>query len=411
MHSLYRRAAAALAAALLPVLATAAPLNLEEALERAVQRSEAARSARAGETSASEAAKAAGQLPDPVLGASLENLPITGPDRLRTGRESMTMKRLALSQEWVSPAKRGLRTAAARAMVAREAAAVAAVAADARLQTALAYVDAFYASAALKLSSANEARARDAADTARARLSAGGGMAQDVLALTTARGMAADESAEIRQQFAAAAVSLARWTGVTVDELSPPNFAPAKAEQGYVDRHPTVIAKRREIELARQEAAVTASDRQPNWTWEVAYSQRSNFPDMVSMGVSIPLPIAPGARQDRQTASKLALVEKSEAELAEAMRSAQAEYRMLTSDVARLQERIKSLETDVLAPARQRTAAATAAYGANQAALSMVFEARQVEFEVQRKLLNLQRDLVKAIAQLNFKPLREEEVQ
>lgn len=402
---------AVLAAALLPVVATAASLTLEQALERAVQRSEAARSARATVSSASETAKAAGQLPDPMLGASLENLPITGADRLHTGRESMTMKRIALSQEWVSSEKRALRTAAAGAMVARELATVAATAADTRLQTALAYVDTFYASAALRLSLANEARAREAAETARARLSAGGGMAQDVLALTMAGGLAADESAEIRQQSAVATISLARWTGVRADELSPPSLGAVLPAQAFVDRYPMVVAKRREIEVARQEAAVTAANRRPNWTWEVAYQQRSNFSDMVSIGVSIPLPVAPAARQDRETASKLALVEKVEAELAEAMRSAQAEYQMLTSDATRLQERIKAFETSVLAPARQRTAAATAAYGSNQAALSMVFEARQAELEAHRKLLNLQRDLAKTLVQLNFKPLKAEELQ
>lgn len=403
--------AVALAAALLPVMVTAAPLTLDQAVERAVQRSEAARSARAGVASASEAARAAGQLPDPMLGASLENLPITGPDRLRTGRESMTMKRIALSQEWVSAEKRALRTAAAGAMVARESAAVAAASADTRLQTALAYVDAFYASAALKLSLANEARAREAAETARARLSAGGGMAQDVLALTAAGGMAAEESAEIRQQSAAAAVSLARWIGVAADELDTPNLGPGMPEQAFVDRHPLVVAKRREIEVARQDAAVTASDRRPNWNWEVAYSQRSNFSDMVSVGVSIPLPVASAARQDRETASKLALVEKGEAELAEAVRSVHAEHQLLTSGAARLQERIKAFEANVLAPARQRTAAATAAYGSNLAALSMVFEARQAELEAERKLLNLQRDLAKALAQLNFRTLKAGELQ
>jgi outer membrane protein, heavy metal efflux system len=127
--------------------------------------------------------------------------------------------------------------------------------------------------------------------------------------------------------------------------------------------------------------------------------------------VSIPLPVAPAARQDRETASKLALVDKNEAELAEAVRSAQAEYQAVTSDATRLQQRIAAFESNVLAPARQRTAAATAAYGSNQTAVSMVFEARQAELEARKKLLNLRRDLAKALAQLNFKPVRAEELQ
>ena len=57
---------AVLAAALLSCLVEAAPLTLETALQLGVERSEAARAARAGVTSATEAARAAGQLPDPA---------------------------------------------------------------------------------------------------------------------------------------------------------------------------------------------------------------------------------------------------------------------------------------------------------------------------------------------------------
>jgi outer membrane protein TolC len=126
---------------------------------------------------------------------------------------------------------------------------------------------------------------------------------------------------------------------------------------------------------------------------------------MVSVGVSIPLQVAPAQRQDRETAARLALVEKAEAELAEATRAASAEYRTLTSDAQRLQERIERYRSSVVTPAQQRTAAAMASYRSNQATLASVFEARHAEVEVQRKLLNLQRDLARNQAQLAFKPL------
>lgn len=100
--------AAALAAALLPVLCAAAPLTLDQALELAVQRSESARAARAGATSATEAARAAGQLPDPVLRAGVDNLPISGADRF-SSRDSMTMKRVGISQSYMQTALQGNR--------------------------------------------------------------------------------------------------------------------------------------------------------------------------------------------------------------------------------------------------------------------------------------------------------------
>jgi outer membrane protein, heavy metal efflux system len=152
------------------------------------------------------------------------------PTDLRTTRDSMTMKRIALIQEWVPSQKRELRTAAANAVVSREGALVGVAAAETRLQTALAFLDAYYGGASLKLGLDNEHHAREAADTARARLAAGVGNAQDLLALTAAQGMAVDDVGELRQQVASANANLARWTGSSQDELTRPALAIVPAD-------------------------------------------------------------------------------------------------------------------------------------------------------------------------------------
>lgn len=223
--------------------------------------------------------------------------------------------------------------------------------------------------------------------------------------LTGARGTAEDESADVRQQQSAAKVALQRWVGTQTDELSAVALAAGPSEQEFVSRHPKVAAMQRDIEVAKQTAAVASSERKPNWTWEVSYGQRTGYSDMVSVGVSIPLQIARDQRQDRETASKLALVDKAEADLAEATRAATAEYLALSSDVQRLRERIERYRAGVVTPAVQRTATATASYRSNQTNLVTLFEARHAEVDAQRKLLNLQRDLAKTQAQLAFKPL------
>lgn len=410
MFSLAVRAVAC-TAVLLPVLAAAAPITFDQALERAVQRSEAARSARAGTLSAAEAAKSAGQLPDPMLGVSLENLPVTGADRFSTTRESMTMKRLSLGQEWVSPEKRQLRTDAAQAVTAREAANLAAMLAETRLQTAVAYIDTYYAGEAFKLAAQAESHAREATATGRAKLSTATASAADVLALAAAQGSSADEALEARQQLAASAVSLTRWTGSSETELLPPPALAALAQQAWVEAHPQVVAKRRDVIVAQKDAASVAANRRPNWSWEVSYGQRTGYSDLASVGVRIPLPIAPASRQDRDTASKLALVEKAEADLAETSRAAEAEYQSLGSDAQRLEERIKFYESSVLAPAMQRTAAARAAFASNQTGAAGLFDARHAELEARRKLLTLNRDLAKVRAQLAFKPVKAEDLQ
>lgn len=398
--------AVAMAAASLPVLALAVPLTLDQALNLAVQRSEAARSARAGVASAAEAARAAGQLPDPVLRAGVDNLPISGSDRLST-RDSMTMKRIGIGQEWLSAEKRSVRQAAADAMVGRETAAVLVTAADVRLQTGLAYLDAYFAGEALKLTTQTEHHAHEELEAARARLSSASSTSQEVLALTSARGVAEDESAELRQQQSAARAALERWVGAPVDDLAAPLSSALPTEQTYVAGHPAVLAAQRDVELTRKEADLARVNRTPNWSWEVSYGQRAGYPDMVSFGVSVPLTVAPAQRQDRDIASKLAMADRAEAILAEANRMATGEYRALASDAKRLAQRVERYRASVVVPAQQRTTAALAGYRSNQVPLMTLFEARHMEVEVQRKLLTLQRDLAKSQAQLALKPVLE----
>jgi len=397
--------AAALAVALVPIAAAGAPLSFESALDLAVQRSESARAGRAGQLSATERALAAGRLPDPTLGVGVDNLPVTGPDRFSTTRESMTMKRIGISQEWLSRGKREARSAAAEAEVQRELVQVQAALAETRLQTALAYLDAFYAGEALKLTMLMEHHAHEELEAARGRLASSTSGSQEVLALMAARGTAEDESAQVRQEQSAALVTLQRWIGITSDGLRPPPESAAPTEEEYIAAHPSVLALSRDLQVARRQAAVTASERTPNWTWGVSYGQRTGYSDMVSFGVSIPLALSASERQDRDTAAKLASADKVEADLAEATRAASAEYRALASDSRRLDERIERYRASVVTPAMQRISAATAAYASNQSSLVTLFEARHAEVVAQRKLLSLRRDAMKAKWQLRLKPL------
>ncbi|MBS0343896.1 MAG: TolC family protein [Proteobacteria bacterium] len=397
--------AASLAAFLLPAIARAEPLSLDQALSLAAQRSEAARAAQASAAGAREAVRSAGQLPDPMLRAGIDNLPVTGADRFSTTAEQMTMKRIGISQEWLSADKREARESAARAVAEREAVQGRIAQADARLQAALAYVDAWYAAQAQALAEQAEHHLHEELAAARSRLASATGSSAEVLQLSAAQGIAQDESEEARQQQAAALVGLQRWVGFSPDALASAPAFKVPTEQDYLARNPVIAAQDHAVEVARQNAAVAAKERTPNWTWEVAYGQRTGYSDLVSVGVSIPLQVAPAQRQDRESAAKLALVDKAEAELAEATRTAQADYRTQASDAARLQQRVDRYGQSVLAPAQQRTAAALAAYRSNQSSLSALFEARHAQLEAQRKLLALHRELARSQARLMFKPL------
>ena len=388
-----------------PSVASASPLSLAQTVELAVQRSQAVVAAHAGALASTQTARAAGQLPDPMLSVGIENLPVTGPDRMRTTADSMTMKRVGISQEWVSAQKRALRQASAMAMAERESASALAAAAESRLQAALAFVDAFYASEALVLTKLNERYALEDFEAGKARFASAGASSQEVLQLTAARGVAGDDSAEVEQLHASALVTLQRWVGVRPDGLARPALPASLDEQAFVAAHPAVWQSQRDIDLARAEAAYTASNRKPNWTWQAAYGQRTGYSDMVSVGVNIPLAIAPGERQDQETAAKLALVDKAIAAHEESARMAVAEFRALTSDAHRLTQRIAQYQSGVITPVKQRVQAALAGYRSNQVPLVALIEARYAEVQALRKLLDLQRDLAKVQALLVFKPV------
>ena len=400
--------AAVLAAALLPApWVLAAPLSLDEAMALAVQRSHAARAARAGAAGAAQMLRSAGQQPDPMLSAGIDNLPATGARRFSTWAEDMTMKRIGLSQEWVAADKRAARTALASAVQRREALAEQAAAAEARLQAALAFLDAYFAGQALTLAGANEQHAREALEAGKARLAAAAGSSAEALGLAGALGAAEDETAEQRQQQGAALAQLQRWTGAAADTLQAPPPVAAPGLDDFIAAHPAVAARQRDVEVARQEAEAARLNRRPNLTYELSYGQRQGRPDLLSLGVSIPLPVAPAERQDRETAARLAAVEQAEAALAEAQRAAAGEHATLSSDARRLQQRLARYPAAVLQPLAQRTAATLAAYRASQASLAMLFDARHAELDAQRRLLALQRELARVQAQLAFKPLAE----
>ena len=399
------RALAVMAAVLQAPWALAAPLSLDQALDLAVERSQALRSARVSATSAAEMARAAGQQSDPMLMLGIENLPVTGADRFSTTAEGMTMKRIGITQEWVSSEKRAAREAAATAAAGRESIMERVTAAETRLQTALVYLDAYYAGEALKLSAHSEAHAREELEAGKARQRSPGTSRAEVLALSSALAVAEDDSGDARQLQEAALAGLQRWVGVRADALSPPAVPRLPSEPEYVDAHPVVAARQRDIDVARREADVTRLASRPNWSWEVAYGQRTGMSDLMTVGVTIPLQLTHDAKQGRETTAKLGRIDQAEADLEEARRAAAGEYAALTSDARRLQERIERFRAGVLTAATQRTAVTLAAYRANQASLEMVFQARHAELEAQRKLLTLQRDLAKTQAQLSFKPV------
>ena len=386
-----------------------APLALAEALRIAVTRAPAFAASTAAARNAREMAVAAGQLPDPVLRAGVDNLPIDGPDAFSTTRDFMTMRRVGLMQEYVSSAKRESRREREERDARRLEAEGDMALIDARTDVASAWYDRLYAERAEDLLTALEGELAMQGRAVEAQVASGKAAAGDVLAVRMAQSQTHDRVLAAQRQRQAAVTRLARWLGE--EARRPPADTEAMPSEGQVTAlsvhelhdiaHLRVLAS--QVDLAEADVAVARANRNPNWTWEVAYQQRgSQYSNMISVGVSIPLPIDRANRQDRELAARIAQRDQARELLEDARRRHRAEFDAMRGDWLALRERRRALAESLLPLAQQRVEAQLAAFRGGQQPLSTVLDARRAEVDARLAVLDLDRDASRLWAQLQF---------
>ena len=114
------------------------------------------------------------------------------------------------------------------------------------------------------------------------------------------------------------------------------------------------------------------------------------------------MPIAAARRQDRDVASKLAEVEQARALREEGLRMHQAEVRGLLADWTTANHRIERFDAVLLPLARDRAAAALAAYRGGRAELGSVLEANRAVTEAELGRVQAQTERGRAWAGLNY---------
>ncbi|KVX85039.1 TolC family protein [Burkholderia ubonensis] len=385
-----------------------APFTLDAALQAATDRSSSMQAAQASVRASSEAAVKAGQLPDPMLKAGIDNLPVNGPQRFTIGQDFMTMRRIGIEQEWVSGEKRRLRSALANEMVGRERAGYLVQLANVRQQTAAAWLNAVYANKALALQQALLDHMRHELAATNASYRGAKASAADVVQAQAMLAQTRDQVLKAQQAYQTALIGLSRWTAVPVAEVSgeppaPESFVSSLPPDELRLSQPTLVAAADDIAVAEADTAVADSERSPNWTWELAYQQRGGaYSNMVSVGVTIPLPLNRKNRQNRDVAEKAELATKARLMYEDALRQVQADIRAQSAILASGRERIANLGRSLLPAADQRVQLANAAYRAGSGSLADTFAARRAQLEAQLQVLDLKREVSLTWAQLEY---------
>ena len=407
---IYRAAVAALMFAMGTPLWAAEPLSLAEAQRIAVSRSGQLLAQDAFALAAREQAVAAGQLPDPVLKFGIENLPVDGPDRGSLSRDFMTMRRIGIAQEIPRSEKRQLR---AEKFV-REAERVQALRqqtqANVKRDTALAWLDQYYAQAQHDLLQRQVEETGLQVQAADSAFRSNRGSQADVFAARSAVIVLRDRLSQIDRQRRSAALMLARWVGVPAAER-PLSGLPSwqdtllqsAALNEHLKRHPDLLAINAEIDAAETEARLAQADKKSDWSVEASYAQRGPaFSNMLSIGLSIPLQWNPKDRQDRELAARLARVDEAKARYDDALRKTEFDVRSLLNEWQNGKERLIRFRDELIPTMHQRTEAALTGYRTGKGDLASALAARRDEIEVRLQALTLEMETARSWAQLSF---------
>jgi len=385
-----------------------AALTFTEALRLATQNSPLLAAQRSAITAAEEMTVSARELPDPKLKLGVESLPIDGPDRYSLTRDFMTMRKIGVMQEFVRSDKREIRGRRAEQELAREQAQLGSAQAALRRDVALPWMERYFAERMAKVVDEQYAETDLQRQTLQAGLRAGKAQPADLLALQVGLQSLLDRRAEYLKQAARSTALLSRWLGTA--STRPPGELPARLLPAlqhelatHAANHPHLQMLESQINVARNDAALAQTTTRPDWGLELAYAQRGpQYSNMISVQVSIDLPLFQANRQNRSIAAKQAQVEQASALKEDALRQHLAEANAAWADWESATARLQRFDISLLPLARERAQLALAAYRGGQAPLASTLEARRVEIDLRLQQLQLAAEQGRAYAQLLY---------
>jgi outer membrane protein TolC len=386
-----------------------ASLSLGEAQRIAAERSRQLAARDSAVLAAREMAVAAGRLPDPSLKLGIENLPVSGSDAFSTTADFMTMRRIGVMLELPRGEQRQLRAERFEREAERGLAEKTATLASIQRDTALAWLDRYYAEAATAILSEQSREARLEIEAAETAYRSGRGNQADVYTARSALVALEDRTSEIARRIRNAKATLARWVGEAAD--APLSGKPAidtiridtRSLDSELAHHPQIVVLSKQEQIAETEARLARANKQADWGVEVMYGQRGpSYSNMVSVGVSIPLQWDQKNRQDREEAAKLAMLEQARAQREDMLRAHVAEVRAMVNEWENGRERRARYERELVPLSKERTQAVLTAYRGSKASLMDVLAARRNEIDVRMQALQLEAETARLWAQLNF---------
>ena len=393
-------------ALVLPAALHAEPLTFDAALRRAEANAPSLLASEAGVEARRSAAIAAGQLPDPTLSVGIDNFPVSGPPAFTLNRDSMTMARIGIEQAFPNPAKRRAQRGRAQADIGVAEADLAVEAQNVRLETALAWVDLYYAKRRLAQLERLDESLGDLQATVSARLASGSARPSQALEPEQLRAAVKDRRSELEADVAKAKARLARLTGDPEADVAgdPPVLeVDGPSLRAHVASLPRLRALDAQAGAADADVTLARADKRPDWRVGTSYGRRDPaYGDMVSVTVSIDLPFFGKRRQDPLIAAR-----ESEANRARLMRDA-GERDVLAAldgdlaDHAMHHQRLMNARQTLVPLAKRRAELDMASYAAGKLDLGSALLSTLALAEAEVDALSRESDVARDAIRINY---------
>ncbi len=383
------------------------PLSFSRTLTLAVQTAPDVAGATANVAAARSSARAAGALPDPKLTFGLQNVPISGEDRWSLSRDFMTMQTVGLMQEVPNRGKRRAQEDEADATVSR-------VDAERRLRiltirrdAGLAWLNQYYVERRRALLGELDRENGLFAASVQAQLAGGRAAPADSVIPKQEAAELADRRDDLSTEWSQANAALRRWVGSAADgpldsELPPITIDP-QALRGHVHEHPDLAVYGPMTQQAQAEVHEAEADKRPDWGVELNYGRRGPaFSDMVSLQVSISLPVFQQSRQDPRIESKRQELHRIEAEREGMLRDHTSELERELSEYEALTKQLTRARDIRIPLAREKAALQLTSYEAGKSDLTAVLSSRRELIEERTREITLESQRAQIVAKLYF---------
>lgn len=387
--------------------AYADPLSFSAALDLAEQRSPDLVASSADIDAARSSAIAAGRWPDPKLIVGIDNLPANGADQWSVDRDFMTMRKIGVMQDIPNRALRHAQIDAATAATDRAVTERRVTVLTVRREVALAWLNRFYLERRVALFDELDHENALFAETVKTQLANGKGRPADIVMPQQEAAELADRRDELMAAIAKSKAALRRYVGAVGDDpldAKAPMLAIDETHlRSHIHEHPELATYGPMMAMAQAELHEAEAMKKPDWGVELSYAKRGpQFSNMVSLQVSIGLPLFGATRQNPQIDAKRQLVNKVSAQREAMLRDHTQELDGDLADYDALTRELTRMQSLRLPLAQQKIDYQFSSYQGGTGDLNAVLTARRELIAERLKQIDLEAQRAALAAKLYF---------